>query len=278
MIISLEIEINYKGVLAMMQITEELRTVRTKVKEAYNLDNGYFYSTIPHVYNEYIDGMAWNAPLIAACLKIGDRELAALAQRYVQTIINVGKGARTFAPIKVDDEWKKSETIPGLWYKEKPQSHAGPLGLKFAIDSGARIQVPDYLKEKWKRSIKLTRLGWAFGFSVKYISALKQHTNTMFSSYLAKGKKPSWSMRWMYKENPYFSYIGRKKCVVEYPDMRKLTNTKKTKSKKVVEMKYTKPTTWLFRRDPRASYEGDPTNIEYVPIARLTAEYLQMTL
>ena len=261
-----------------VNLTPELQIVRTKVLDAYDSDTGYYYSTIPHVYNEFIDGMAWNTPLIAACYKVGDLELAAKAEKYVQTIINVGKDARTFAPHKVDDEWLESSSIPGMWYKEKPQSHAGPLGLKFAMDNGAQLMVPDYLKEKWESGIKLTKIGWAFGFSVKYISGLKQHINTMFSAYLAKGKKPSWTMRWMYKENPYFSYIGRKKCVVEYPDMHKLNNVKKTKCKKVVDMKYAKPTTWIFRRDPLTKYEGDKSDREYTPIARLTGEYLQMSL
>ena len=262
----------------MKQLTPELQAVRQKVLDAYDPDTGYFYSTIPHKYDGFIDGMAWNCPLIAACYKVGDMELAKKAERYVQTIIDVGKDARTFAPFRVKDDWIKSKNIEGLWYKEKPQSSAGPLGLKFAMDNGAKLNVPDYLKEKWESGMNLTKLGWAFGFSVRYISSLKQHINTMFTAYLAKGKKPSWSMRWMYEENPYYSYIGKKKCFVEYPDMHKLANTKKTESKKVVDMKYAKPSTWIFRRDPLTKYEGDRTDIEYTPIARLVGEYLQMSL
>jgi len=262
-----------------INLTPELQAVRTKVLNAYDPVTGYFYSTIPHVYNEFIDGMAWNTPLIAGCYKVGDTELASKAEKYVQTIIDVGKDARTFAPHKVDDEWLQSSSIPGMWYKEKAQSYAGPLGLKFAMDNGAQLMVSDYLKDKWESGIKLTKIGWAFGLSVKYISGLKQHINTMFSAYLAKGSKPSWTMRWMYKENPYFSYIGRKKCIVEYPDMHKLAGDyKKTKCKKVVDMKYAKPTTWIFRRDPLVKYEGEKTDVEYTPIARLTAEYLQASL
>ena len=262
----------------MIELTPEQTIIREKVLNAYDPDTGYFYSSIPHVYNEYIDGMAWNTVLIAACRKDGDFEHAGLAERYVQTIIDVGKDARTFAPMQVDDDWIASTNIPGLWYIEKPQSHAGPLGLKFAMDNGAKLNVPDYLKEKGKSSIKLTMLGWVFGYAVRRISSLKQHINTMFTAYLAKGKKPSRSMRWMYEENPYYSYIGGKKCSDEYPDMRKLVNKTSTKSKTVVPMKFTKPSTWIFRRDPFLRYEGDHSGQEYVPIARLSAEYLQMTL
>jgi len=43
-------------------------------------------------------------------------------------------------------------------------------------------------------------------------------------------------------------------------------------------MKYAKPSTWIFRRDPLTKYEGDRTDIEYTPIARLVGEYLQMSL
>jgi len=257
---------------------DSIDVVRSKVFEAYDDDTGYFYSEIPHRYNGYIDGMAWNTVLIGACRKIGDIELAVKAERYVQTIIDVADDARTYAPHQEDKSWKMSPNIPGYWYKEKPQSHAGPLGLKFAMDNGAQLNVPYYLQEKWRSSMKLTKIGWAFGYSVRYITALRQHINTMFTAYLAKGKKPPRSMRWMYEENPYYSYIGGKKCEIEYPDMHKMENKKKTKCKDVQHMKYTKPTTWIFRRDPYAKYEGTKGNLEYTPIARLAAEYLQRTL
>lgn len=263
----------------MLEISDQLKTVRQEVLDAYNRDNGYFYCLKPYKYNEYIDGMAWNTPLIASCYKIGDIELAELAERYVQTIIDVGRDARTFAPIKVDDEWKESVNIKGLWYIEKPQSSAGPLGLKFAIDNGSKLKVPDYLKKKWESALYLTKLGWAFGFAVKYISSLRQHINTMFTAYLAKGSKPSWSMRWMYEHNAYFSYIGKKHCKIDkYPAMNKLENIKRTKCKKVVPLNFAKPTAWIWRRDPLIKYEGTPTEIVYTPIARLTAEYLQLSL
>ena len=47
----------------------------------------------------------------------------------------------------------------------------------------------------------------------------------------------------------------------------------------VVEMRYAKPSPWIFRRDPLVKYTGTPhPDIEYTPIARLVGEYLQMTL
>jgi len=247
-------------------------------EEAFNDSNGYFYHTIPHGYSNFIDGMAWVGLLCGASYKVGNIPLAKKCETYLQNLIDVGKDARNYAPLPVQDNWVASQSMPGMWYKEDPQSSAGPLGLQYAINCGAQINVPDYLQNKIEQAKKLTTWGFVFGISARSVSSLRQHLNTMFMAYLVKGKSPSWSLRWAYKENPFFSFVGRKKCSVKYPSNIKLSNVTKITSWAVTELEYSKPNAWVFRRDPFVEYRGDPTSQQYVPIWMVVGEYLQSTL
>ena len=246
--------------------------------QAFEESTGYYSHTIPHGYSDFIDGMAWVGLLCGASRKVGNFTLADKCQRYLQTLIDVGKDARNYAPIQVSDDWKPSQSIAGYWYKEKPQSSAGPLALEFAMRNGATIQVPEYLQEKIEHGKNLTTWGFAFGLASRGVSSLRQHLNTMFMAYLASEKKPIWTMRWAYKENPFFSYIGGVKCSVKYPGNRKLMNVQKFKRWGVAEFEKTKPNSWVFRRDPFVEYTGEATGHQYTPIWMVVGEYLQSTL
>lgn len=253
--------------------------VRNEVLNSFNDENGYFYHQYPHGYSNFIDGMAWIGLLCGACLKVGDTELAEKCTRYLNILINVGKDARNFAPFPVKDNWKKSKNIEGLWYKEKPQSAAGPLGLMFAVKNGANIDVPDYLKRKYEIKVNMHRFGFFFGYLVRCIPKLKQHINTMFLSYLLAEKKPSSSMKFLIEENPLFSYIYGRFCNVEYPDNTKLNNVKSTQEDDVVPLKYAEPSSWIFRRDPfKKVVDAEKGILKYTRVAELVGDYLQSTL
>lgn len=247
-------------------------------EKAFDDKTGYFYHIIPHGYSNFIDGMAWVGLLCGASLKVGNQILIKKCERYLQTLIDVGKDARNYAPLPVKNDWKESQTMPGMWYKEDPQSSAGPLGLEFALQNGANINIPEYLQKSIEQAKKLTTWGFVFGLSSRAISPLRQHLNTMFMAYLINGKKPPLTMRWAYKENPFFSYVGGEKCSVKYPDNRKLKDEIKIKKHAVAELEKTKPNAWVFRRDPFIEYTGEPTSMQYVPIWMVVGEYLQNTL
>jgi hypothetical protein len=250
---------------------------------AFNIDTGYFYNEKPYRYNGFIDGMAWVSILAAAANRVGDTELAEKSRVYVQRIIDVGKDARTYAPFQVDSDWKQSSAIPGYWYLEKPQENAGPLALKFAMDSGVNFNVPDYLKKKIDSALRLRYLGIPFGIAAKYVGGVRQHIDSMFLSYLAAREKPAFTMKWLCEENPLFSYVFKKRCFVAYPKDRRYVNGESKEESIIVPFAEAKPSIWPFRRDPYSRYfdasgTGTLTEDSYTPIYKVVGDYLQSLL
>lgn len=255
----------------------DLEVVRQEVLDAFEVSTGYYFHRIPHRYENFIDGMAWVGILSGACHLVGDDELAWKCDRYLRTLVEVGRDARNFAPVRVGDSWRKSESLPGYWYREKPQVNAGPLGLAFAKKQGAEVSVPDYLQEKVDSALKLRYLAWGFGWLVKYFSWGRQHINTMFLPFLLKGDIPPSTMEWLAEENPFFSYIFGKRCNVEYPSLEKLDG-KGEESGSVVPLVEADPSSWIFRRDPFQRAGGSQTGVRYVRTAELVGRYLQSLL
>jgi hypothetical protein len=251
--------------------------VRDQVLSAFNDETYYYSHVLPFGYTNFIDGLACVGLLCGAAYKVGDTEVAQKCERYLNRLLTVGKNARNFAPMPVSDSWIKSKTIPGYWYKEKPQSFAGPVGLRFAIDNGAHLNDPFQIKSKARL---MACGGWAFGYLVRWMSWLRQHVNSMFLAYLILGKKPASSMMWLCEENPFFSYIAGEKCSVAYPDMNKVSDGHTEDRDYIVPLEKRKPSAWVFRGWPKSEYirEGVHQGSMYTPTAQLVGDYLQSTL
>jgi len=258
----------------------DTKTARDIVVAAFDKKNYCYYHTSEHKPKSFIDGMAWAGVCCGAALKVKDKELADFCAGFLANLLLVGKDARNYAQSQPDSDWIPSTTMPGFWYLKKAQSFAGPAGLQFAIDNGAKLETP--FKDVKKTAKWMCAGGWLFGLSVKFLSSLRQHINSMFTAYLILGKKPSSTMLWMCEENPYFSYVAGKKCAVAYPPTRRFANGQEKTSKKVVQFQKAEPSAWVFRRDPFNEYcdagSGQLMPYDYTPIAQVVGDYLQKTL
>ena len=249
---------------------------RQQVLSAFESATCYYSNELPLVYNDFIDGMAWVGLLCGVAYKKGDTELAQLSENYLGRLLQVGPDARNFAPTQVESDWVVSPSIPGYWYKKDPQDFAGPAGLRFAIDNGAHLNDPFQVKG---RARLMVMGGWLFGLSVRFISGLHQHINSMFLAYLILDKKPASTMLWMCEDNPFFSYIAGKKCLTEYPDNSSVTGGDTVDESGIVPLKDRKPNAWIFRNWPKSRYirEGSP-NKTYTPIWQVVGDYCQSFL
>lgn len=254
--------------------TEEARGL---VLSAFHIENYYFSQFVPFGYTNWIDGMAWVGLLCGAAHKVGDTELAQKCELYLNRLMYVGQDARNFAPMQVDGSWVKSEKLEGFWFKQKPQSFAGPAGLRFAIDNGANLNDPFQIKRKARWMVLG---GSAFGYLVRWVSWFRQHINSMFLAYLILGKRPARSMLWMCEGNPFFSYIAGEKCSVEYPSMYRTSGGRTVERDQVMPLSKSKPSSWIFRRWPKSEYlrEGVQNTSGYTPSWQLVGDYLQSTL
>lgn len=243
---------------------------------------GAFSNVVPFEYNNFIDGMAWIGLLCGAALKYGDKEVADKCQLFLHTLLRVGKDARAFAPRQVSDNWKRSK-IEDLWYREKPQSFAGPVGLAFAIENGAQLENPFNIKLKAKI---FTLLGDLFGKALFWPIIgewMKQHVNSILLAYLILEKKPPRSLDFL-ASNPFYAYIFGEKMTVEYPPDTRYTSGKTIERDDIMPISRWKPSIWIWKNWPYGEYvydgQGTPTyrSESYSPIAYLTAYYLQETL
>ena len=255
----------------------ETEQVREEVLKAFHPETYYYSQFLPFGYTNWIDGMAWVGLLCGASYRVGDRELAGKCELYLNRLMIVGKDARNFAPMQVEDNWLPSKSLPGYWFKQKAQSFAGPTGLRFAIDNGAQLNDPFLIKNqaRW-----MVQGGWAFGYLVRWVRWLHQYLNSMFTAYLILGERPASSMLWLCEENPFFSFIAGKKCLGTYPDMRRTSGGYTEERDHIVPLVQCKPNAWIFRRGPYSEYvrEGVTQDASYTPTAQLVADYLQSTL
>ena len=250
--------------------------VRQEVLAAFGKDY-YFYHRKPYEYEDFIDGMAWVGLLCGAALIAKDTEVVKQCEGYLRNILRVGEDARNYVPVKLNNKYVLSLT--GYYYREG-QEFAGPAGLHFAVSNGADIDNP-YEDKIIGMARARTRWGYPFGWWCKWGKYPRQHINSMFIAYLIQGKRPSSSMKWMTKYNPFFSYIyGKKMTPTAWPEMRRTSRGYNETRKEVVPLHLGKPSSWLFRKDPFSEYvrEGEKDQYSYTPIARLTAEYLQEDL
>lgn len=242
---------------------------------------------LPFQYNNWIDGMAWCGIACGACHKYGDLEIANLLVRYLANLVLVGEDARNFvlvdarnfAPEPVSNDWIQSTNIDGMWYRKKPQSFAGPVGLYYAIDCGAGIS-PGWVKSPYFRARVFTWFGSWFGSLVRHFSWLKQHVNSMFLAYLLLHKKPPQSMQWLAYDNPFYSYIYGIPLSTQWPGLCHYSDAYVEDCSTLVPFSDREPDSWVAKNWPYKKYvrNGDPLPRSYVPFCELAGRYLQSTL
>jgi hypothetical protein len=259
-------------------ITSEARDI---LISAYDKDTGIYYHEFPKRDTDFIDGMAWNSLALAAAKIRNDQELINLSFRYLTMLTKVGPtplAARNYATKQVNDKWLPS-SIDGYWYYPKEQAFAGPAGVIFANSlGGVQVDIPT---DATTRNAKLmTAVGFLFGIVAKWSENIRSSLNSMFTAHLILGKRPASTMLWACEENPFFSYIAKKKCSVPYPPTTRYTAPEESIEKSVVPLANAEPSAWVFRRDPFKRYlpGGDPVDKQYVPIWQVVGDYLQASI
>jgi hypothetical protein len=167
-----------------------------------------------------------------------------------------------------------------MYYKKKPQSFAGPVGLQLAIDNGANLQTPFSIHE---RAYLYTKIAWLYALVLEWPIIgkwMRQHLNSMWLAHLLVGKKPPKNLLWTARYNPFYSYIAGIKMDVEIPPDTRYTNGYTIERKYVVRLCERKPSSWIWRNWPKSEYmpEGKISDWSYTPIAYLAAKYFQETL
>lgn len=254
---------------------------RSQVLEAIHPDNFYYSHVLPPAYTNWIDGLAWGSLARGAALLKRDWEVASLFFEYTQRLMSVGKDARNYAPHPVQEGWLPSSTMPGFWYRQKPQSFAGPASLKWAnrcANLARRPQVEDPFEidraARW-----MVATGWLWGQLCWWFKYPRQHLNSVWLAHLYLGRRPHRGLLWTTQENPFFSYIGGIPCRVNPPETYRTVGGYEVVRKKVVPLSRCEPSAWIFRRDPFVEYVriGEPAQ-RYTPIWWLVSEYLQSLL
>lgn len=257
-----------------------IEEVRQEVIAAVRPDEAYAtIQILPFQYTNWIDGMAWCGITCGACLKYGDAEIADLLTRYLINLILVGTDARSFATEPVDDSWVRSTNMTDFWYRKKPQSFAGPVGLYYAIDCGAGI-TPGWVKAPHFTAKVFTWLAPWFGHLVKHFEWLRQHVNSMFLAHLLLGRKPPQSMQWLAHDNPFYLYLYRIPLETEWPDLHKYSEAHIEERQDFVPFEEREPDSWVAKNWPYHRYVRTGTAFErhYVPFCELASRYLQATL
>jgi len=121
-------------------------------------------------------------------------------------VVTVGKDARNFAPERIKDSWKSSPVYNGLWFKQKPQSFAGPAAYHWAIEQGTPLPY-DMVQDVKSTARWICTLAPLYGWLVKYVSPLRQHFNSFMFAHMLLGKIPPDSMKFSIQDNPFYAYL-----------------------------------------------------------------------
>jgi len=211
-----------------------------------------FSHVVPFRYTNFIDGMAWVSVLAGASHMVGDTEVENLCVRYLTTLVTVGDDARNFAPFPVKDNWLPSRAFQGYYYKEKPQSFAGPCSYLWASECGCALPT-DFVDDVRSTAKLYCWLAPLYGLLVNRLDFLKQHLNSVMFAHMLVGKKPPSSLEWTTKDNPFYAYLYGTTVDFEY-------------SKHV--------SAWPAKH----VWGYDEDRDTYTPVCQLASEYLQSTL
>lgn len=229
-------------------------TTRDRVIQAFWKVEGvtYFSHEEPFHLTNFIDGMAWLGVLAGAARIAKDPEVEGLCVAWLNTLSQVGPDARNFSPRNLDDSWVPSESIPGLWYKPKPQSFAGPAALHWAYSLDVPVEVENIPAPYTYAQLLCWVADW-YGKAVKHFEFLRQHINSLMFAHLLLRKRPPNSLIFAAKDNPLYSYLFGIPCNAVYSD---------------------RAGAWPAKNVWGA---GEKDQV-YTPVCQLAAEYLQSSL
>ena len=258
----------------------------TSVLESFDPSTGYYYHTLDKTYDGFIDMLAWVGWMACGCKYVEDNELMTKCQNCVNTVLTVGKNARTFAPYQVDTDWKQSASMPGFWYKEKAQSFAGPSAWykmkKLGITVADPVGSPFTMKSVEREAKTIALAAPALGYLANWISGLRQHINsTWLALEILERKSPS-SMSWTKYDNPFYRAIDGEPYtdLDAMPQMLvKWTNAIENDTKTLQPLSKGGASDWIWRRDPYVEHltsESSKTEKIYTPTALLVAAYFQL--
>jgi hypothetical protein len=168
--------------------------------DSFDTQSGYYYHTSNKSCDNFIDMLAWVGWMACGCKYVEDYELMEKCVTCVDKVLTVGKDARTFAPYRVTEAWKQSSSIPGLWYKEKAQSFAGPSAWYKMKKLGIEVKDPlgnPFTMKSVEKDAKLIAMGaGALGTFSKWFSGLRQHINSAWLAMEVLERKAPHSLNW----------------------------------------------------------------------------------
>ena len=229
-------------------------TTRSQVISGFNPNKHYAFSHVmPVKYESFIDNMAWIGTLCGAACIAGDAQIKYICEQHLNTLVESGQDARNYAPVKVNDSWEINPFFPGYWVRRKEQYHAGPVGLYWAIRHGADLKT-DWVHRPFRLASAMRVMGPAFGYLIRVLPILRQHTNGFMFAYMLVDKTPPRSMKFLTKNNPFYSALYGIRCDYRYPGNAGIWPAKNWPGKEVVKTR------------------------TYAPICQLAADFLQGAL
>jgi len=219
--------------------------LRQQVIDAFDTENHYAFSHVmPHKYTNFIDGLAWLSILAGSANLVGDNKVMKYCDKWCCFLLEISKDARNFAPVQVDDNWKPSN-VAGIWYKEKPQSFAGPCANQWRHGDRSVFNVKT-------TAMALTFIAPVYGHLVRWIKPLRQHLNSVMFAHMLLNRKPPSSLLFAAKNNMIYSYLYGIKC----------------------EAHYRNTSVWPARN----VWDGEEKETTYQPVCELAGRYMQQYL
>ena len=210
-------------------------TTRSQVISCFDPNKHYAFSHVmPVKYEGFIDGMAWVGTLCGAACIAGDTQVKHICEQHINALVESGQDARNYAPVKVDDSWEISPFFPGYWIKRKPQAFAGPVGLYWALRHGADLKT-DWVPRPFRAASMMRLIGPVFGYAVRVIKPLRRHINSFMFAHMLVDKTPPRSMKFLTKNNPFYSALYGVKCDYQYPSNAGIWPAKNWPGKEVVK-------------------------------------------
>lgn len=247
--------------------------IRSEVRDSFHSDEKYAFShVIPYDIQNYIDGLFHISMLAGASKIAGDDLLLSYAKCWILQLQLCGIDVRNYSPTDPGD-WEYCDEQQ-LYVKRKAQSFAGPCALAWANKQGCNIHngYPDIT-----RTAKLlVASGWAYGYLVRWIKALRQHMNSIFMAYILLGKTPPNSMEWLTYDNPFYKYIYGKKYVIAKWPGRKTSQGHVEEASSPQGFQAREPDIWPAKNWVYSYYvnDGEPVTWRYTPICQLICFYL----
>ena len=192
-----------------------IMSIRNQIIEAFEPLTGNYSHVLPHVYSNFIDGMAWVSLLAGSAKLINDTEVVKLCESYLSVLCSI-KDSRNYAPYVVADNWIYDHKSM-YWIKSKPQAFAGSCLLHWAKEQGVNVDTSNIEKPILLAKF-LVYIAPVFGHLIRYIPVLRQHINSVLMAHLLLDTVPPESMKFLTEDNMIYSYLYKEPCHILYPN------------------------------------------------------------